>query len=657
MKKRFLTILGLLFLVCSCQTNSNFPTDSSSGNVSKQNFDSKELYNILLKEFNDLYTNSYLIDNQDLKIATLAKAEAYLLDSGVVVPFSSEDVEYSLTRILPHTKTNITLNGCNYNYKNILISTDLLSNDEANKINDVYQDCLINSTLDKYYDYLKENYNLTDKADFVCFDELETLNPFLELNKDNQIILRQCFASLFDYDAFDNITCSLAESYSVSTDGLVYTIKINQQAKYYTYDGKEYGNIKAIDFVNGYKYYLSCGNICKYIKNSQEYISDNVDFSKVGIEALNDYTLKITLSEKVNNFLSILTSFCLLPLNEDFYLANKDNFGDILHPESMLYTGSFYPSLISSEKVVLKRNTNYFDSDKTTLNSMLFSFVSQDDETLLNQLMEGKYSDLTLDNNSLLLDTLFTDTNIKDYININVIQDTVRFSLLNVNRTSFVETDEIKTIKTDKEIENAFYALQNKNFRKALMHSIDRKSYNIAKYGDNVGNYNIRNTFTPIKLTRLKNDITIDGKTFYKNTNYGEIVNYYFKQLGNDVDINNETIDAYYNKDVANEYLNKAIEELNLSTTDKIILDVLCYSKQSIKMASLLKDNINSTFNGKVDINLIICSKQFDYFDALYSRCYDILLDTAWQAEFYDPSTYLKIFSSNGEKLNDMGLM
>ena len=46
----------------------------------------------------------------------------------------------------------------------------------------------------------------------------------------------------------------MAESWTVSKDGLTYTYKIRQGAKWYTSEGEEYADVTAHDFVTGLKY-------------------------------------------------------------------------------------------------------------------------------------------------------------------------------------------------------------------------------------------------------------------------------------------------------------------------------------------------------------------------------------------------------------------
>ena len=59
---------------------------------------------------------------------------------------------------------------------------------------------------------------------------------------------------LLENDRYGNLVPSMAEDWSVSKDGLTYTYKIRQDAKWYTSEGEEYAPVKAQDFVTGLKY-------------------------------------------------------------------------------------------------------------------------------------------------------------------------------------------------------------------------------------------------------------------------------------------------------------------------------------------------------------------------------------------------------------------
>ena len=59
---------------------------------------------------------------------------------------------------------------------------------------------------------------------------------------------------LLENDEYGNLVPSIAESWTVSQDGLTYTYKLRKDAKWFNVDGEEVANVKAQDFVTGLKY-------------------------------------------------------------------------------------------------------------------------------------------------------------------------------------------------------------------------------------------------------------------------------------------------------------------------------------------------------------------------------------------------------------------
>lgn len=102
---------------------------------------------------------------------------------------------------------------------------------------------------------------------------------------------------LLGYDKYGNLIPSVAKDWTVSADGLTYTYKIRKGVKWYTSDGEEYADVTAKDFVTGLKHAADKKSEGIYLaKDSVVGLSDylsgaNKDFSKVGVKALDDYTL------------------------------------------------------------------------------------------------------------------------------------------------------------------------------------------------------------------------------------------------------------------------------------------------------------------------------------------------------------------------------
>ena len=129
---------------------------------------------------------------------------------------------------------------------------------------------------------------------------------------------------LLENDKYGNLIPSMAEDWSVSKDGLTYTYKIRQNAKWYTSEGEEYAPVKAQDFVTGLKYAADKKSEALYlvqdsIKGLDAYAKgENKDFSQVGIKALDDQTVQYTLNKPESFWNSKTTMGVLAPVNEEF---------------------------------------------------------------------------------------------------------------------------------------------------------------------------------------------------------------------------------------------------------------------------------------------------------------------------------------------------
>lgn len=672
MKIRYVTLIVFLVAMCSCCSNELITPSFSQDFHESQTEDSLEnhssnpidygkentdlIYEALLGDFYSLYQTAHQEKDTSLRYIKFAKAEASLLDSGILLPFSSENVSYTLSRLVPYTTPNITLYNNQYNFKNLLVTKDFLTIEEEEILHDLWLESIKKETIFDSSNFLKQqNHELVNQLSLVYDTNFTTLNPYIYSSKGNQIALKQCFDTLFEYDNQGNLIPCIADQYHLSEDGLTYTITIKDNLYYYTHNGEIYSKIKAVDFVDGIKYYLDNGENIPFLYNAEQYVKGNIPFELVGIKVKDETTFEFTLTEAIPEFLAYFTSSYFYPFNNQFYQEHKDNFGDILDPSTMLYTGAFYPVSTSEKQIILNKNLNYSSQEKIALKSIIFSVDYLQDKLTLQNTLDNVYSEIQFEEGSIIHQIIQQSSEFDEILRITPMSDTTNFALLNVNRNCF-ETNSIKTGKSEKEIENTWYAMQNKNFRKAICHSIDRSHYNSFIQGSNLSTYNLRNSLTSYEFVRLPQEITFEGKTFLKNTFYGEILEYYYNQLGNELSLK-EHIDSFYNPQLAKRYLSLAKEELNEHFQDTITLDVLCLSQANYQnQANALKESIENSLDHQVKINLLVCKNQFSYFDAYNSGCYDILLNTFWTPDYQDPSAYLRIFTPEGDKIKLIGL-
>ncbi|QVK17088.1 hypothetical protein KHQ81_09325 [Mycoplasmatota bacterium] len=163
----------------------------------------------------------------------------------------------------------------------------------------------------------------------------------------------------------------------------------------YTVDGQpQY--VKAQDFVFGwrmladpreaspYQYMLDTiglvgsSEIMKLSPNdSTETIQTALD--NMGIEAVDDNTLNVTLSHDSTYFLGLMSFPSFYPVNEQFYNAQGTDeqgmtkYATSQHPETVLYNGPFYFSTWKNDdKHIITKNTHYWDVEQVDLNQVVW---------------------------------------------------------------------------------------------------------------------------------------------------------------------------------------------------------------------------------------------------------------------------------------------
>ena len=158
---------------------------------------------------------------------------------------------------------------------------------------------------------------------YVYTTDPTTLDYTVSSKSATQDLTTNIVDGLMENDKYGNLVPSLAEDWSVSKDGLTYTYKIRKGVKWVTNEGEEYAELKAQDFVTGLQHAADFKSGTKYlveglIKNFSEYEAGEVPFDQVGVEAVDDYTLKYTLEKPASYFYSLTTYGILFPINEDF---------------------------------------------------------------------------------------------------------------------------------------------------------------------------------------------------------------------------------------------------------------------------------------------------------------------------------------------------
>ena len=472
-----------------------------------------------------------------------------------------------------------------------------------------------------------------------------TFNYLLDYYADNTAVITNLVDGLLENDSYGNLVPALAEDWSVSADGLVYTYKLRKDAKWYTADGEEYASVKAQDFVTGIKYAAdNKGQAMDLIQNSIKGLNDYVtgvtnDFSTVGVKALDDYTVEYTLTRPEPYWNSKTTNSILFPVNEEFLKSKDKDFGT-LTPDSILYNGPYLlKDFTSKSSIEYVKNPHYYDHDKVTIEKVkLAYFDGSDQEMTIRNFESGAYSIAGVYPNSS--NYAKTKEKYQDNIVYSLQDKTSWYFNFNVNRKTYNHT--AKT--TDEQKKSAQTAILNKNFRQAINFGIDRTAYSAQSNGEEAASKTLRNTLVPPTFVQVRD------KTFGEVT-ASKLVNYGTEWSGINLA---DAQDAYFNKEKAQAKFAEAKKELEAQgVTFPIHLDVPVdqTNKNAVSGMNSVKQTLETVLGSD---NIVIDVQQLstdDFGNVAFlapnpaARDYDLNFD-GWVGDYQDPSTYLDPFNA-----------
>ena len=491
---------------------------------------------------------------------------------------------------------------------------------------------------------------------YVFTSNPDTLDYITSTRGSTSSITTNLIDGLLENDKYGNLIPSMAESWTVSKDGLTYTYKIRQGAKWYTSEGEEYADVTAHDFVTGLKYAADKKAENLYlvqdsIKGLAEYVEgETSDFETVGVKAVDDYTLQYTLNKPESYWNSKTTGGILSPVNEAFLKSKGDDFGSVT-PSSILSNGPYlFKSFSSKSLIEFDKNPNYWDKDNVKIEKVKLSFFDgSDQDSLARGFLEGNYSDGRIFPTSSVFNQLKKGN--EDKITYTPQNSITFYYLFNVNRQSYKQTMK----QSDKEKTDSLAAMQNKDFRQAVNFAFDRHAYAAQTNGEDGADRILRNTLIPSDF------VQIGGK------NFGDVVNEKIINYGTEwSNINlNDAQPAFLNAEKAKAAFAKAKETLQAEgVTFPIHLDMPVdqTAKLDVQQASSFKQTVEETLGAdNVVIDVIQLSPdekdQATFFaDTAEQKDYDIDI-SGWSGDYSDPKTYLDLLDpESGSQLNNIGL-
>ncbi len=291
---------------------------------------------------------------------------------------------------------------------------------------------------------------------YTMMQNPQNLDPQIATDSNSITVIDNTFTGLMTKDDDNNIVCGVAESYTVSEDGLTYVFYLRKDYKWYTSDGLTI-NVTADDFLFTFQRLFNpemqspYGEKFSCLKNAQAILNGNEEYSytDIGVYTSDSYTITFLLDTPNSEFLDLLTQSYAMPCNREFFNSTHSTYG--LYDYSTISNGAFYVKQWFYDKygndnfLTLRRNPMNPNYDDYSPYAIQFTI---DEDTELSEIQHSFYKDET--------DLYYCDT----------------IDSSSIDKDDVVISYNVSTVGIVFNIEDAQF--KSKNLRNAFAYSIDR---------------------------------------------------------------------------------------------------------------------------------------------------------------------------------------
>ncbi len=378
-----------------------------------------------------------------------------------------------------------------------------------------------------------------------------------------------------------------AELAEVSEDGLTYKLKLREDAKWS--NGEP---VTAADYVFGWQRTVSAETGSEYaylfapVTNAEAITAGEKDASELGIKAVSDYELEITLTTPTPYFQYLLAFPSFFPQSQAVVEDNGDQYAST--SDNAVYNGPFvltgFDGPGTDTEWAYEKNDQYWDKDTVKLQTINVSVVKES-STALNLFQDGQADDVIL---------------------------TGELAQQMANDEAFVSQPEATTSYLELNQRDEDSPFRNENLRKAISYAIDRDALVTSILGDG---------------SIASSGLVPEGMTFSPGDHTD------FTEAAGSV--------IEYNEEQAKEHWEKAKEELGI---DSLEFDILASDTDSTKkIIEYLQDTIEKTLDGvKVTLSPVPFSVRLDRSNA---GDFDTVMG-GWGADYADASSFTDLFTT-----------
>jgi len=218
---------------------------------------------------------------------------------------------------------------------------------------------------------------------YSVIDEFPSLDPAMIEDVEGSHAARQLFEGLYNQDPQGEITPGMALSHEMSEDGRTYTFQLRPEATWsdgtpVTAEDFVYAWRRAADPATGspYAWYIELMKVA----NAAGVIAGEMTPDQLGVRAVDDHTLEVTLETPVPYFPQMVTHTTTFPVPQAAIEAHGDQW---TQPGNMVGNGAYVLSeRVPQERLVLTKNDNYWDAANTIIDEVAFYVIMDEGQAL-----------------------------------------------------------------------------------------------------------------------------------------------------------------------------------------------------------------------------------------------------------------------------------
>ena len=228
----------------------------------------------------------------------------------------------------------------------------------------------------------------TGTITLVLSEEPPQLNSTLATDQVSGMILGHLMEGLLRYDEHNQLAPGVAERWNIGEQDATFWLR--EDARWS--DGEP---VTAHDFVFAWQTALDPANASEYafilfpVKNAEAINNGELPVDALGVEALDDRTLKVRLERPVAYFDKLVAFATYFPIREAFYKATAGRYG--ADADTMVYNGPFaLTRWIHGAHVRMEKNPYYWNRDRIQIEVIDFPYVTTDPNASLNLFKDQK---------------------------------------------------------------------------------------------------------------------------------------------------------------------------------------------------------------------------------------------------------------------------